>query len=875
MRALRLFMMACTLSAGAAVCRGAESATFAAGPTAERRGGHVLIRFAVSAPTDVEVAVLDAKGTVVRHLAAGRLGASAPKPFQPGSLEQTLRWDGRDDAGRDADPGRGPWRVRVGLGLRGRLHRIVGWNGEYIDTVRGIACGPDGTLYVLYGGGLYAHRTTTLICAFDREGKYLRQLFPGPAGLPPEKRRGWPHLALDGGREVPVIGHLLSRAVYPGAVFSNRVSMAATRDGRLVLLSGTAAGTSVTHADVRGGRRLLVLGTDGSVPSDFLGPVVVGPEVGGTGRLALSPDEKTVYVAGFFDPDRGRQKGKGHCHVVWRLPLDGSAEPEVFAGKLYAPGSGADGLNDPQGLATDNEGNVYVADYGNDRIAIFAPDGAFVREIPVRCPDTVRVSRKTGAVYVMTIEEHPKDIHHQHYYVAAHNWRPERVVKFASRDATRPATAFEVPRKPGSYGGGAYLALDDAAQPPILWVAGIRYHHAGWAKLLDRGDRLESLGDAMAAKLEGRPLAELGFVGDVAVTGHKVITRHPAYGMHTNTSFVYHADTGEPLGTFRPLRAGGERPENMWELLYGEMVAGKDGNLYVLTGKSLRRYAPDGRPLPFASAAQHFLTGFPHGHTRAAGLFVDRGGRIYVPAAEENRELADMGVRLVAPDGTMVEERVLRAQNARLGGIAVDRQGHIYLGAQVAPKGRRLPAWARGKLPPDSPGHHPSIDYKQCGAVIKFPPRGGAILSDPEGDYEAHLAWRREGPVRLREAQWLRRIGLHPVKHEVDCYCETTRFDIDPYGRLFVPDVFRFCVVVLDAAGNELARLGTYGNMDSRGPGSPVPEPGLTFGWPLSVECVRERAYVADLVNRRVVAARLECAVARTIALPGPSGPGP
>lgn len=264
-------------------------------------------------------------------------------------------------------------------------------------------------------------------------------------------------------------------------------------------------------------------------------------------------------------------------------------------------------------------------------------------------------------------------------------------------------------------------------------------------KLIERGERFEALGGVMATRLKRTKLARLGFIGDVCVAGPKLLTRHPAFGMHTNASFAYHADTGAPLGLYEPLEPGGRKAENMWQLLYGETVAGKDG-----------------------------------------------------------------------------------------------------------------------KLPPDGAEHHPSIDYKQCGAIIKFPPTGGAILADPHGAYEAHLSWKQEGPVRIDNLVWLRRIGLHPVKHETGCFCETTRFDIDPYGWLFVPDVFRFCVVVLDANGNELTRLGAYGNMDSRGPDSPVAEPALTFGWPLSVECARDRLYVADLVNRRVVAANLPCAVTKT-----------
>lgn len=180
--AARFLLLLCVTSAAAAPD---QAPRLVAGPAAERAGRGVVIRFAVSRETDAEVAIVDAEGRVVRHLAAGRLGRNAPKPFRAGSLTQTLSWNGTDDAGKPVGD-LSKLRVRVGLGLEGELHKVIGWNGDYHEAVRGIACGPDGTLYVLYGGGLYAHRTTSLISAFDRDGRYLRQVYPGPAGLPPE-----------------------------------------------------------------------------------------------------------------------------------------------------------------------------------------------------------------------------------------------------------------------------------------------------------------------------------------------------------------------------------------------------------------------------------------------------------------------------------------------------------------------------------------------------------------------------------------------------------------------------------------------------------------------------------------------------------------
>jgi len=54
--------------------------SFSSKPSASKAGEAVKVAFAVSAPTDVEVAVLSGDGKVVRHLAAGVLGAKNPPP---------------------------------------------------------------------------------------------------------------------------------------------------------------------------------------------------------------------------------------------------------------------------------------------------------------------------------------------------------------------------------------------------------------------------------------------------------------------------------------------------------------------------------------------------------------------------------------------------------------------------------------------------------------------------------------------------------------------------------------------------------------------------------------------------------------------------
>jgi hypothetical protein len=55
------------------------------------------------------------------------------------------------------------------------------------------------------------------------------------------------------------------------------------------------------------------------------------------------------------------------------------------------PGTGAGQFNTPHSIATDDAGNVYVADRGNGRIQVFSGDGIFLREIHINVPYDHRI----------------------------------------------------------------------------------------------------------------------------------------------------------------------------------------------------------------------------------------------------------------------------------------------------------------------------------------------------------------------------------------------------------------------------------------------------------------------------------------------------
>ena len=95
-----LFALLLALSPVEGPAASQDPASFTRKPAVTRSGDTTRIEFEVSREVDVTVRIEDAAGHVVRHLAAGVLGKNPPEPLRPGSLRQSLEWDGKDDSGK-------------------------------------------------------------------------------------------------------------------------------------------------------------------------------------------------------------------------------------------------------------------------------------------------------------------------------------------------------------------------------------------------------------------------------------------------------------------------------------------------------------------------------------------------------------------------------------------------------------------------------------------------------------------------------------------------------------------------------------------------------------------------------------------------------
>jgi hypothetical protein len=799
----------------------------------------VRISFAVTRATDVAVRIRKA-GRTVRHLAAGVLGDSPPPPLKPG-LRQVLDWDGTDDAGRPVEPA--GCTVQVCLGLTPTLDRMLGWRGEAVGTegsahragVVGFAVEPDGRCFVLYSGS----KKPTCMFVFSRAGKYLRTVMPYPANLPYEKVKHLGVLRLPDGRHGPIIRHPVMFALYPDAYGLSQgidglpcQSMARVGDQVVMVNAWTSR-----YGPKRGGmgpRRLLILNQDGSIPDNYLGPVLTGDHTPGFVQLVAAQDGKSVFAAGL----RG-------THAVYKVALDQKGPARCFLGEAGKPGKGKTHLNDPRGLAADRHGNLYVADYGNARIAVFTQGGQFLGEIPAEAPAFLAVHQRTGAIYHLTIRrDHPVNL-----------WCSKLTKLSAVVDATGRWT-----------GGGQVLgsmpwrnyfwqsfAVDGYGESTQIWVGG-KATCEGLYRVQEKG-------------------GEFGPAVPTCPATEPVITSGGFLAVDRRTEDLYTQALG---GTQRLgwVRINGRTGAAERLKIPGEDIAvGPEGHLYVLKKNQILRFDRNGEPAPFAGTgtnvleartARPYARGPAHG---ARGHCVGADGSIYLMGYEKSptgRTVVDV----CGPDGRLQRRRVIWMP-VDAAGIQVDPAGNLYLTSSIKPKNSIVPAELAGQVPLGRRWNGRFNWYPWMhGSVVKFPPAGGGIAgapdwTPPEGTEPRpveYVAGYGTEKVAVRNACWVRP-GISPApgaKGVQSCVCLVARSAVDAFGRVFMPDATTFSVRVVDTNGNPIVRFGSYGNMDSAGADSAVPEPAIPFAWPQYAAVSDEAVYVSDVINRRIVRVKLD-----------------
>jgi hypothetical protein len=829
-------------------------------PTATKAGDKVIIEFAVDRATDAAVFIENSRGEIVRHLVAGVLGKNPPMPFKANSLAQSLEWDGKADYGKPAEGG--PFKARVALGLEAKYDKVVLREPENIGAVNSLGVGPDGTLYVVHtlanaGPGW----TGQSLVAFNRDGTYQRTIQPFPAGLQTSQVKGVGVTEL-AGRPAPTVKAVGGRHLY-GVGSVRKSIMAVTKGGQILYpLSGI---------------RLAGLDSTGATPfGDFAGPFLFGKSLWTSleQRVFTAPasDDKSVYLTGL-----------GHCsQTVSAAKLD-NPYPAVFKVKLPERGPATAFFGDPKstgndeshfgglpsGVASDGKGNLLVGDPANKRVVVISEtDGKFVASFPVDGPDCVAADPATGAVYVTRLTGGAGEL-----------------VKFSGWKDGKPVAKMSLPTDI-EHGLPWLMTVDFSAKPPVLWLGGSYGDRGKLLRVEDLGSKFGEVRKINTDKFGSMMLLDLA----VERVGKTIYAKSAGY-----VRYEERADKAVPLSV------EAYHPSHM-------IAPAPNGNIFTLSWSSmgiLRKLNRDGKQLaPAGKADIPVLVGMnitPHtlGVRPADGhAFVFEpnppgqagGGRT-------NKRLIEFG-----PDGKRIEgPPLVWCVSDAVIGPKFDAQGNIYVADQV----RRV-----GQSTPKELGNVADGLY---GSLIKFAPavsvKGGMIhwpkptsgladsgLPKPKPDsslktidavsIDAHL--KVPVPAKVIGAEWLH-FGYSHVEIAY-CNCESTRFDVDDFGRVFYPDMIRFRVGVLDTNGNVIAHFGGYGNADSMGPDSPVidpvtkkvrprrsgdptdlkspfAEPDIAFSWLNGVAATDKYAYMTDIMNRRILRARLVYAVEETCAV--------
>ncbi|MFH1761301.1 MAG: hypothetical protein ABIA63_09400 [bacterium] len=863
---------------------------FETGPNFIKNGSHAEITFTLTEYSDVAVEVINENLSIVRHLGAGMLGPNAPEPFIKNSLSQNIIWNYKDDDGNTADSD-SDYRVNVKLGMAPCFDRIIGWNGQWLGDIKGVTVDTAGNLYVIMHADRFdiLNRLPIYIKVFDRDGNYLRCIAPFPANLPDSKMGGIQKITVDNSREIPFMYNPYNRSMAPKLGIDMHQPVL-TSDHKILLPIGNmnkAKGAELYDFE---GTRIAAIGTDGGVGSDYIGQRTAWPQAPyNTGSykymlyarqyFAISPDERYLYASGvassYGSPGVGADTANRTDHAVYRVDRNSNNDAQVFMGEKFVPGSDSIHLNNPLGLDVDAQGNIYVCDRGNNRIAVFNSSGVFIKALPVIEPVEVSVHPVTGKIYVYSGE-----------YNMVYVWNDKishRIIRLSGLD--NPAEEIRLEFNLVPYQARGAMELDKYSDPPVIWLAGIldvegisdRAEECvrNIFKIVDKGDTFENLGNVIAAK---NPDPRIGPL-------HAALFVDPKTEEVWWDDLIFDGNTGQYLRTF----IYSDKP--YWEQkVKGEIQLHEDSAVIIWAGydngkgesKLCRYRRHNGTPLNFDGLGTNTVNLIADsvfgggGSPITRGFSITQNGDIYLIHHKAYRERFYSYVSIYNRNGIIKDFNLIRMETIS-GGIRVDKNGNIYMGAHLKPHGRRMPDVFQNFFTTqehffiaDNDSGAYMLYWDATGSLIKFPATGGSVLYNVAGtDYQSTYSWihgdyipqsQRPASYSAQGVEWSKFTYTAQQSKGFGCACEVARHDVDMHSRIFMPDPLTFSVRVYDENGNELSRFGEYGNMDSRGPGGPVPINGIPFNYPLGVAVSDKAAYVNDVVGNRIVRVNLDYA---------------
>jgi hypothetical protein len=613
-----------------------------------------------------------------------------------------------------------------------------------------------------------------------------------------------------------------------------------------------------------------------------------GTEKLGPESLAVSGDGKWLYMTGYFYNKSWWASG---LNGVMKYNLQTKEAPKIFVGEM----TNKNNPNKPESfdlascVAIDKNNNIYVGDYGNQRIQVFKEDGTFIKNLPAEFPSYLQIDPKTQEIYVFT------------WAIPYSGTKIEQAKKLSPKlqilkSLNEPVVVntFSLPvTKVVLDGLGVQATVDFWGEETKIWIADPATT-ASWLSANEENANIKIY------RMKGK---ELELVKDFHKEAKKdtKFTRSPRHGKQ-RLFFDYKNENLYVGELFAPTPIHCTSMADATEINVNsgqdkfvklpfdaeDMAFDINGLAYLRTKDKIARFDPSNwKEIPFdygnefdklttwdinkkdVVSAIPFISDF-ESSSQLGGMSVSPNGNIAVTIfnakQDKNRGLniypgrsISWQVRVWNNRGQIIHEDAVGGLG-RLVGINMDSSENIYM--MVAGQGK-----SNGNI-----YYHPiSCTYVKTKPKTKFINTEALVpipeTNKPKRDPEI-IAADFAGDIWIEGSEWyLGGVGFDGKRNH--CHCSSqSRPALDLYARSFLPEVDRYSILVVDSNGNEILRFGRYGNVEDgmpiikeKGPSNPNSiggdEVAIMHAQMLAVQS-NKRLFISDLGNARVLSVLLD-----------------